>query len=96
MSLRNELLELVNEKHTGIVESYDRHYGHGYSTIAANIPELNQALEASIDRLLVSKYMQLTHDLVLKLVEPEKQGEAWEAIRKALGVTQVLDANLGE
>lgn len=86
MSLRNELLELVNEKHTDIVESYDRHYDHGYSTIAANIPELNQALEASIDTVLKEAYMRLTTNLVLRFVEPSKQQQAWAAIRDALGV----------
>ena len=86
MSLRNELLELVNEKHTGIVESYDRHYDHGYSTIVENIPVLDAALAASIDTVIEEAYNKINEDIIDLIQDDLARELARINLRKHLGL----------
>ena len=86
MELRKGLLELVNEKHTDIMDLYDRHYAHGYSTIVENIPVLDAALAASIDTVIEEAYNKINEDIIDLIQDDLARELARINLRKHLGL----------
>jgi hypothetical protein len=86
MELRKGLLELVNQKHGDVMDLYDRHYDHGYSTIVENIPVLDAALAASIDPILEETFNKINEDIIELIPDELAQEIARRNLRKHLGL----------